>query len=133
MHIMATKTPAPKYIPGVCNIGQAEIAQRNRAGLVGLISTVILWAGLVYLQAPHWLRFVVSIPAAIGAVGYIQASLHFCADFGIKGVFNLDKEAGKTDTIQQAEFRAQDRAKAFKIFLASLAVGLAVGFVAATA
>ncbi len=129
---MATKLTTPKYVPGVCNIGQAEITQRNRVGMIGIVTTVILWAGLIYLQAPHWLKFVVAIPAMMAASGYIQAYLHFCAAFGFMGVFNLDKDAGKTDSIQQAEFRAQDRAKAMKIFLAAFAIGIAAGFIAAT-
>lgn len=131
---MATKSKSttPKYVPGVCNIGQAEITQRNHVGMAGVVMTVLLWAGLAYLEAPGWLRFTVAIPATIGAMGYIQAYLHFCAAFGLQGVFNLDKEAGKTDTIQQAEFRAQDRAKATKILMAALAIGLAVGLLAST-
>ena len=129
---MATKLTTPKYVPGVCNIGQAEITQRNRVGMIGIVTTVILWAGLIYLQAPHWLKFVVAIPAMMAASGYIQAYLLFCAAFGFMGVFNLDKDAGKTDSIQQAEFRAQDRAKAMKIFLAAFAIGIAAGFIAAT-
>lgn len=123
---MATHT----YTPGVCNIGQAEIRQRNRVGLFGLILTIVVWGSLWYGNAPGLIRLVVALPAMIAAVGYIQAYRHFCAAFGLKGIFNLDKSVGQTDTVQQAEFRAQDRRTAITIFLTSIALGVAVGALA---
>ena len=127
---MASAKSPQKYVPGVCNIGQSEITQRTRAGVVGLITSAVLWGGLIYLDAPQALRLVVALPATIATVGFIQAYLHFCVAFGAAGVFNIDKEAGKTDTVQQAEYRQADRKKAIQILVASVAVGLLTGLVA---
>ena len=42
------------YRPGVCNIGPAEIARRRRAGHVGSLATIGLFAVLVAVDAPRW-------------------------------------------------------------------------------
>src|SRR6187402_3761141 len=64
--------PAPlsvDYQPGVCNIGPAEIARRRRAGHIGLIAAVALFAVLVAVGAPPIARLLVAIPAIISASG----------------------------------------------------------------
>ena len=42
-------TPAMKteYIPGVCNIGPAEIGRRRQIGWVGSGATILLWAAFL--------------------------------------------------------------------------------------
>src|SRR5476651_2279193 len=80
---------ASNYRPGVCNIGPAEIARRRRAGHVGLGAAIVLLVVLVAIGAPPLARFVIALPAAIGASGYLQAWLRFCAGFGSRGVFNF--------------------------------------------
>ena len=37
------KAPKPQYIPGVCNIGPAEIRARQLVGWVGLATTIAVW------------------------------------------------------------------------------------------
>ena len=115
-----------QYVPGVCNIGEAEIAQRTRIGWIGLAVTVVLWALLLFFQAPAWLRLILFFPAAFSAAGFIQGFSHFCAGFGMCGVFNFGTELYKTDTVAQAEFRAKDRRKAQQIFAYSVLAGLVV-------
>jgi hypothetical protein len=46
----------------------------------------------------------------------------------MRGVFNFGPEVGKTDTVEQAEFRLKDRRKARLIGLYSALVGIAVAF-----
>ena len=70
------------------------------------------------------------IPSTIAAIGFLQAYLHFCAYFGIAGLFNLGEEAGKTDTVEQAEFRAMDQRKAWHIMIYSVIIGIAAAFLA---
>lgn len=118
------------YEPGVCNIGPAEIARRRRAGHAGLAVTVVLFAVLVALGVPHWARLVLIVPAAGSASGYLQAWLHFCAGFGSQGVHNFGP-LGTTQVVADRQARALDRLKSLRIGLASLAIGLAVGVVAA--
>jgi len=120
----------PEYIPGVCNIGPAEIAMRRRTGWIGLALTVVLGGVLASLGAAAIWFSLLFIPSAISAVGFIQAKMHFCAAFGMRGLFNFGPEVGKTDTALQAEFRARDKKKAMQILVYSALVGIAVAFAA---
>jgi hypothetical protein len=123
------RTPS-EYQPGICNIGPAEIARRRRAGNVGLVVSVILLAILVAISAPPFARLLVALPAAAAASGYLQAALKFCAGFGSRGLFNFGP-VGPTEQALDPADRARDRARARQIGLASLAIGIAVGIVAA--
>ncbi len=120
---------AGAYQPGVCNIGPAEIARRRRSGHAGVAATVVLFAALIALGAPHWARLLLILPAGVAATGYLQAALHFCAGFGSAGVFNFGP-LGTTERVADPQARRLDRLKSVQIGLASLAIGLAVGLVA---
>lgn len=119
-----------KYIPGVCNIGPAEINMRRRAGWIGLAVTVVLWIGLVLLGVSAYWRLLLVIPASLGATGFLQAYLHFCAGFGMKGLFNFGSEVGKTETVSQQEFRAKDKKRALQISGYSIAIGIMLALIA---
>jgi len=117
------------YQPGVCNIGPAEIAQRRRTGHVGVIATILLFALLVWLDVPSWMRIVVALPAALAASGYLQAALKFCVAFGVAGVFNFGRR-GSVHSVGDREARARDRARVIQMMAVIIAIGLAVGIVA---
>jgi hypothetical protein len=124
---------ASEYIPGVCNIGPAEIRRRKLVGWIGLLFCVVLLIALLALHVtPTW-RLVLFFPAMLAAMGHLQAAWHFCAKFGLNGVFNFGPHVGKTDTVEQAEYRRQDRNTAFKIIglsaLVSFAVALGAYFI----
>ena len=57
------------------------------------------------------------------SIGFLQAAWHFCATFGLVGVFNFGPNVGKTDTVEQAEFRRQDRRTAIQIIALSALAG----------
>ena len=119
-----------QYIPGVCNIGQAEIRKRLVIGWVSLVVTVALWAAFIIGRfAPPW-RLVLFFPATMVAAGFLQSAWHFCAKFGLKGVFNFGPNVGKTDTVEQAEYRRQDRRTALAIIGLSALAGAVVAAVA---
>ena len=122
--------PPTQYIPGVCNIGPAEIRMRKRLGWWGLLITIVLWALLVWLKLPMAWRVIIFLPAFFSANGFLQGFMHFCAGFGMRGVFNFGPAIGKTDTVSQAEFRAQDRRKAWQITIYAASIGIAVVLVA---
>ena len=132
---MNTLQPLPidrnQYVPGVCNIGPAEIRQRRRFGHVGLIVTVVLFVALVFIHAPAIARLLLIVPAGASATGYLQAYFHFCAGFGSRGVFNFGDAVGDVTVVDDAGARARDRRRSLEIGLASLAIGLVVGVVAA--
>lgn len=115
-----------EYVPGVCNIGPAEIAKRRRAGWKGAVATVAVWAVLAAIDAPPAVRLLTFIPAVMAAAGFLQAAMHFCAYFGFASLLNFGPEAGQTDTVTEAAFRRKDRVKAWQILGYSVAIGLAV-------
>jgi hypothetical protein len=118
-----------QYVPGTCNIGPAEIALRRRVGHTGLIGTVVLAAVLLAVDAaPAW-RLLLALPAALGAAGYLQAWLRFCANFGFRGVYNFDA-LGHEQRVAAEEARAQDRRRAVLVAVGSAATGLAVALLA---
>lgn len=110
----------------MCNIGPAEIRRRRNGGIGAAVVAGAVVAATVLTGVPKPLRLLAVLPAAGAATGFIQAATHFCAGFGMRGVFNFG-DTGSTDTIEQAEFRAEDQAKAKRIIAASLAIGAAVG------
>lgn len=114
-----------EYIPGVCNIGPAEIRRRRDTGIVGGVGAVAVLATLLATDAPRPLRLLVALPAMGAASGLLQARMHFCAGFAMRGVFNFGT-TGSTDTVEQAEFRAEDKKKAMQILGASTAIGFGV-------
>lgn len=121
-------TTQDKYVPGVCNIGPAEIKKRKQAGWTGLIATILLWAAFLWFDVPAAWRLTLFIPAMMSATGFLQAYTHFCAYFGFASLFNFG-DVGKTDSVSQAEFRAKDRRKAWQIVIYSILIGLAVALV----
>lgn len=123
------KLTQDKYIPGVCNIGEEEIKKRKQAGWMGLVATIALWALFIWFDVSQAWRLTIFLPAMISATGFLQAYMHFCAYFGFASIFNFG-DVGKTDTIQQAEFRVKDRRKAWQIIIYSILIGIVVALAA---
>jgi hypothetical protein len=117
------------YVPGVCNIGPAEIARRRRSGHVGLAIGLVVLAGLVAIGAPPLARLILVLPVAAAASGYLQAWLKFCAGFGSRGIFNFGA-LGPTEAVVDPVARAADRARARAIIFASLAIGVVIAVAA---
>ena len=115
-----------KYIPGVCNIGPAERAKRRRSGIMAAVTTVVLLAVLLVIDAPRAWRLLLILPASASASGFLQDAFHFCAGFGMKGLYNVVNSAGVTNDVASEEFRRLDRRKALKIIALSLAIGIVV-------
>jgi hypothetical protein len=119
-----------KYIPGVCNIGPQERRLRLMAGWIGTGAFIAL---LVYFHLGGFskgINFFLLIPALLGSVGFLQDYNHFCVNFGLRGLMNMDKEPFKTDTVEQAEFRRLDRQKAWKIISTGVGISLAAALAA---
>jgi len=117
-----------KYIPGVCNIGPAERARRRQTGYVALLTAVILMVTLVWVDAPRAWRLLLILPVSGAAIGFLQDRFHFCIGFGLKGLYNVINNAGITDSVSQAEYRAKDRKKAISIVWLSLTIGVVIAF-----
>lgn len=112
------------YIPGVCNIGPEERRARRTVGWLGLGFTVVAWVVLAYFRlGPFW-YLVVFLAASLSASGFIQDKMHFCANFGIRRVFNFSAEVGNVERVVEKELWSADRRKALKIGAYSVVAGL---------
>lgn len=118
------------YVPGVCNIGPAERRRRRQTGWLGLAATVAALAAVVVLRVPDPWRLLVALPAAGGAVGFLQSALHFCVDFGIRGLYNLGSSLGKEESVMEKDMRRADQRKALQIIGFSGLIGLGVAIIA---
>jgi hypothetical protein len=116
----------PKYIPGVCNIGPAERAKRRQSGIIALIVAIVLFVVLIEISAPKGWRLLLILPLAAAASGFLQDVLHFCAGFGMKGLYNVINSVGITDDVTSEEFRSKDQHKALLILGMSLAIGVII-------
>ncbi len=85
---------------------------------------------LVLVDAPAPARLLIALPAIAAASGYLQARFHFCAGFGSRGVYNFG-EVGPMIEVADPEAKARDRARSRQIGFASIAIGVAVGVLAA--
>ena len=101
-----------------------EIARRRRSGWVGLGAAAALAVALLALDAPAAARWLVALPLAVGAIGFLQARFRFCAAFGLAGVRNFGTP-GTVERVEDAAARRADRAKAVAISLAGIAIGVA--------
>lgn len=119
-----------EYIPGVCNIGPAEIKARRNLGISWGIGTLGLFFLLYILNVDPLWRLVIFFPAVVAYSGIYQAQMKFCAGYGNSGLYNVAKSVGHYDTVEQAEFRKKDKKKAQQIFAYSLVSALAVAIIA---
>lgn len=119
-----------KYIPGVCNIGPEEIKMRSRVGWMGLAATMLVGGMLFYLGAPATTRLVLVLPAFVAAIAFLQAVMHFCVAFASSGLFNMDKAAGQTESVEKAEYRKADQKKAVSIYIYSALIAIVVAVAA---
>lgn len=118
-----------KYVPGVCNIGPAEVKKRRDIGVIWIIVSAALLGILLVFHANPFLRLLIFFPLTISFSGFYQAYFHFCAGFGMSGLYNVAKSAGNTDTVAEADFRRKDKKKAQQIFTLSIVTGIIVAIV----
>ena len=118
------------YIPGMCNIGPAEIRLRRLSGIAGLVITAVLWLSFILFDVASIWRFALFIPATISAVGLLQAWLHFCVNFGMRGLFNVSDGLQQQESVDQQAYRRKDQQKALIIIAGSAAIGAGVALAA---
>ena len=116
-----------EYIPGVCNIGPAERSKRQQSGIVATIATIVLLVIFISTGVSRYWRLLVILPSSAAAAGFLQNVFHFCAGFGMKGLYNVVNSAGITTNIDLEEFRRKDRKKAQLIITLSLLIGIIIG------
>src|SRR4030067_3098319 len=116
-----------KSVPGVCNIGDAEIRRRKRIGWTWLLTSLIILPVLLLPGVPHGWRLILAFTSMVSATGFLQARMHFCAYFAALGIFNFGDDFSKKESVEKAEFRQKDRRKALQIIAYSAMIGIAAG------
>ena len=113
------------YVPGTCNLGKAEIRRRQLVALIGIVLTIISFAGLVAADSPNSARWSLFAPLIIFSIGFIQSRKKFCLAYGFMGTFNLGK-MGELSRVQSPEDRKADRKTAISILLQGALLALAL-------
>jgi len=108
------------YRPGVCNIGKNEIRKRYATGFVGLIIAAILVYELVLFSLPTWSLLTCFIPLFLGAEGFYQGYLKFCAGFAARSIFDFSGSSNEKGNVMDKEAHSLDMRKAMRINLYSL-------------
>ena len=117
--------PDNQYIPGVCNIGKAEIQRRQKAIYTALGMIIFYVVVLHYFHTAKIWRLIIFLPVISFAVGVLQVYFKFCVGFGLKGVFNFG-DLGSTFTVEQQEYYKKDRNKAIQIIVISFVFAVLV-------
>lgn len=116
---------ATEYIPGTCNIGKAEIRQRQVVALIGLFLSVSSLIGFISTHASANVRLGIFLPLTIFSIGWVQSRKKFCLAFGFMGTFNFAR-IGKMSKVVDKSSLAADRKTAAIILLQSLALSAAL-------
>lgn len=97
------------YIPGVCNIGPAEINKRLRIGYIGLALMIIFIISAEVYDIPQIWKLALFAPTVYALSGFIQARNHFCFLFGFLGLFSF---TGKKTRVRDEHQLQKDRSRA---------------------
>lgn len=101
------------YIPGVCNINQAEISYRRKWMYIGYATAAILFVLLRLFHASAWLTVaIIALPLFIGVIGTFQVRNKFCVSYGAQGKQNAAEGDDTAHMVEQLENRDTDKKKA---------------------
>ncbi|WP_455142901.1 hypothetical protein [Candidatus Hodarchaeum mangrovi] len=118
------------YQSGSCNIGEVEIQQRKRIGMIGLIiSSVFYFFHIIFSffsgYSPLW-GILIFPPSLIMTIGFVQARERFCAAFGLTNRYNLTDKLHLTLEVTDEDSKKRDRIKSYWIILKSTLYALAI-------
>jgi len=120
------------YQPGSCNIGEAEIRQRKRIGMVGLIITsVLIFFHLIFSFVPDYSPFwgIFIFPSSlVMTIGLVQAKERFCAAYGLTNKYNLSEKLNLTLKVTDENSKTKDKLKSYIIIIKSILYALIVSF-----
>ena len=117
-----------KYIPGVCNIGREELKRRKNGIYLSLTLLILIVLVIHFSHAANGWKLLVFIPVAYVVISWQQWYFKFCVRFGLSGVFNFG-DIGKAFTVEQKEYYRKDRAKALKMIMVGVIIGMAVAII----
>ncbi len=88
--------------------------------------TIVVLAALIVLKLGLAWYFLLFLISASSASGFIQARMHFCANFGMRHMFNFTDTVGRVETVVARELWSADRRKALQIIGYAILCGLVV-------
>ena len=112
-----------EYIPGSCNIGAAEIRQRQAVATIGFALFITSSIALFGIAAPRITRLGLFFPLLVASVGWVQSRKKFCLAYGFMGTFNFGK-VGKLSRVADKKAKRADRLTALSILLQALLYAL---------
>ena len=110
-----------QYIAGTCNIGKAEVRQRQVVALIGLFLSVSALVGFISTDAEPAIRLGIFLPLTVFSIGWVQSRKRFCLAYGFMGTFNFGR-LGKISRVADKAALAADRKTAITILVQSLAL-----------
>lgn len=112
-----------EYIPGSCNIGAAEIRQRQAVATIGFALFITSSIALFGIAAPRVTRLGLFFPLLVASVGWVQSRKKFCLAYGFMGTFNFGK-LGKLSRVADKKAKRADRLTALSILVQALLYAL---------
>jgi hypothetical protein len=109
------------YRPGVCNIGEAARRRRYGLGAVGMLATLGLVVATLASGGPRWLLVATAVPLFGAALGCVQGRLGFCVGFGLRGRYDVSRDASDRRTVEDDDARAADLRQVRRIVAYSVA------------
>ncbi len=107
------------YIPGICNIGIAEL-QRRKSKLK-LSAFLLILSSILFLFLPFTslLFSFIAILACYSFILIFQIQQKFCIVFGWLSVFNFNEITSKKSKVEKAQWIELDKKRALKILALS--------------
>lgn len=118
------------YAPGACNISPQEGTYRLISGLIGTGLTIAAALAFFSMGVPWYWRLTLFFPAMMAASGFLQATMKFCLNYGMRGVYNVTADVGVITQVAD-ENKRTDKRRALVILGYSLAIAAAVAAVGA--
>lgn len=112
-----------EYIAGSCNIGPAEIRQRQAVAILGFTLFIASSLALFGIDAPRSARLGLFFPLLVASVGWVQSRKKFCLAYGFMGTFNFGK-LGKLSRVADKNAKRADRLTALSILVQALLYAL---------
>lgn len=107
-----------KYIPGVCNINREEIKRREIIGKFSFAIAISYILITIFLKPEIIFILFIFVPIFGAVLNYIQVTEKFCAQYGMRGIQNIDEENSIKNVEDKYIFR--DRIKSINIIFRSI-------------
>jgi hypothetical protein len=115
------------YIAGSVNVGRKERKRRYKNGWFYLVVCLALFLMIYFFKLPRAFGLLIYIPAALSALGFLQAANSFCVYYGLRKEYRLDNES---NNVQDEEDIVADKKTSINIIVVALSIALVATFFA---